>query len=310
MSFPGQLSGTTNLRSRLLAAFLPTLGMVLFGWGGAALSASASESEAAKELASRGFTVLADEVGFSGRQSSYHGKSLTSNALQKMPEFGSEKVRFSNGEEPSPGGRTGGYFDEGVLAYKMKGNSLVLAVACGLNPKSWLSVEEFRGALYGQGDLFLAVKERGKVSHFALLNEMHGRRPLGHDGFWDRAQEFRYGPDVSIGELVRLSAEDHIQTAGGYRGHSRGGQSPRGLDERVFARGGKGLGVGELVVFEVKGRQPMHPGNKKMTWYVSEWTLPLEAIGRPEEVSFHIGTTCGNDQISGTLKLRRRPEIN
>lgn len=259
-------------------------------------------------LAERGLTVLAEEAGTTGRHSTYHGRTIDRLERGELPRLGDDRVRFGHGPQPSPGGSTGRHFDEGALACRLDraANTLTVAVAAGADPQRWYRAGSFARSPHGQGDLFVDVLTRGgDVLHFALLNPMDEGRDVGHKGLYRQATELRHTGRAKPGDLVRITREEHIAKSGGRRGFERHGNSPRGLDERVLAQGGTVVDGARLERYEVVAHQPLI--NNDDTWYVSQWTLPLAALGTAEDpakvLALHIATTCGNDQIGAVLEL-------
>lgn len=257
----------------------------------------------ANEMISRGFTIVADEVGVSGLQSSYHGLPLGNPAYNGLPTLGPNRVNYPGvGTYPSPGGNQGRPFDEGVLAYRISGGNLVFALVGGINPSSWITTPSFPTTKYGQGDLFLEVQSGAGMAHYALLNDMNANQPIG-DAYWNPARSLRYGGSASVGELVRLTGESDILLTGGVGSYRRGVNSPAGLDERLFARGGEGMDVGSVLYDSFVADQPMGSG-APMTWYISQWTVPISVLGQgPLNIGLHSATTCGNDQIAGSIAV-------
>ena len=267
---------------------------------------SSEDGSLAGALEDRGLIVVASEPGITGLRSSYHGRKLGSAACRELPELkSSSRVHFGHGGAPSPGGRTARHFDAGAIAYRIENGMLTVALAYGSDPDEWSRSGSFRNDPHGPGDLFLDVRSgTGEVLHFALLNPIDGGRPLGHKGYFEDAQTFRYSGQARPGDLVRLTHDEDIRKSGGRRGF-RPGHGPRGLDERVFARGGEPVGGSKLVRYIVDGRQPLVSATAP--WHVSEWTIPLGAIGHEAGqklvVALHAATSCGNDQIAGRIEI-------
>jgi hypothetical protein len=238
-------------------------------------------------------------------RSSYHGHRMDDEVFRSLPQFTAEPLRYGDDGRPAPGGRRGLAYDEGVLAYKVEHGELVLAVASPLDPRRW---HASRGSLVGQGDLFVTV-DQGGVRHFALLNEMQEARDVRHDGYFVPAQRFRHPAEEEslVGRLVELTGEEDVLLSGGDQGHARHGNSPEGLDERAFARGGRVLGAGEVQHYSLDCT------GQKVEWIVSEWTLPLHALGdasAPMTLALHVAPSCGNDQIGGIVTLEPDPVRN
>ena len=257
---------------------------------------------AAWRMVVNGFEVIEDGVGTTGRHSSYHGKRLDDAELFELPVFSGSRLHYSGDRVPAAGYQ----FDEGVLGYRIDEGNLVVAVAAGVSAEQW-----GRGGgstLIGQGDLFVTVEQNGEVNHYALLNEMNGGRRVGQ-ARWRAAQQFRYGGGAEIGHAVLLTCDDEITLSGGEDGHDRGGKSPCGLDERVFAHDGTDTGVGQVQHYSFDAVQPLKR-NREITWHVSEWVVPLATFGdleEPMQLAFHIAPSCGNDQINGRLEVAGQP---
>ena len=273
---------------------------------------------AADRLELLGFAILQDGAGTTGRHSSYHGRTMEQDELFDLPEFLDQRLRFGGRLVPAQGS----VYDEGVLAYRIEGDQLVVAVACGVGAENWH--QGHSDNFVGQGDLFVTARQGRDVQQFALLNDMNGCRTVGVDGRWRPAQRFRYTTEAEVGHAVFLDAEEQIVTSGGDQGHARGENSPEGLDERIFACGGETTGLGSVRHFDFEAVQPLEGGDT-MRWFVSEWTVPLVVFGDEEEameLAFHIAPSCGNDQIGGVLVVpsksereaagptRRRAELN
>ncbi len=266
-------------------------------------SASAVSPTPAWRMLINGFAVIEDGVGTTGRHSDYHGRTMDDDALFELPSFGSKRLRYGGKRSPAAGFE----FDEGVLAYRVDGDDLVVSVAAGVAAAHWY---QGSSALIGQGDLFLTVRQGDEINHFALLNEINGGRRCGNDGRWRAAQRFRYGGAAQVGHAVLLESEDQISHSGGIDGHGRGGNSPEGLDERVFACGGTDTQAGTLTHYTFDAAQPL-ACNREVTWHVSEWVIPLTVLGDEEEameVAFHIAPSCGNDQLNGKAKIASKKD--
>ena len=282
-------------------------GLMLGGLGASSLAGS-DTSDAGPSVAFRmelnGFEVVEDGVGTTGRHSSYHGFGLDDDECFEVPSFGEERVRFSGRLIPAAGVE----YDEGVIGVRIDGDDLVVAVAAGVGSQKWTRGNG--GNIIGQGDLFVTVRQNGDLYQFALLNDLNSGKSLANEGRWRAAQMFRYSDQAEVGHAVLLTSEDHVSTSGGNQGHERGGNSPVGLDERVFARGGEDTGVGKLDHYEFDAQQPLE-GREVVTWNVSEWTIPLTVLGDEEEamtLAFHIAPSCGNDQIGGEVRVPSKEE--
>ncbi|GMU19991.1 MAG: hypothetical protein AMXMBFR13_00920 [Phycisphaerae bacterium] len=268
-----------------------------------ALASSALADTVASEMLSRGFSIVADEVGVSGLKSSYHGLPMSNGAYGALPTFGPGRVSYPGvGAVPSPGGNLGRPFDQGVLGYRVQGGNLTLAVAGGIDPRSWIPASGYGNTLFGPGDLFLEVLQNDVVKHYALLNDMNGNHSL-NNATYNTAQSFRYGSGPAVGELVLLDEQSDVQLTGGPGSYQRGSNSPAGLDERVFAKGGEEMNVGTLSHYGFSADQPLGSGGS-MNWFVSEWSVPLSIFGPGAlEIALHMTATCGNDQIGGLISI-------
>lgn len=266
----------------------------------AAVASPVLADMASSVMSNNGYLILADEVGVSGLQSSYHGLTLSHVAYNNVPTLGPGRVNYPGGvgAVPSPGGNLGRPFDQGVLGYKLNGSNITFGLATGLNPAAWQVLGGAYGnTKHGQGDLFIDVLSDSGMSHYAFLNNINSNQALGHSGYFDPAKNFRYGSGPSVGELVRLSTENDIAKIGGNYGYVRGGNSPAGLDERVFAKGGTDMNVGTLNITSFLADEPLGNGSP-MTFYLMEWTAPLSIFGTgPLTFALHSTATCGNDQI-------------
>jgi len=248
-----------------------------------------------------GYTTV-EEIGVSGLQSSYYRPTKGGNTLPGFVQsLGPNRVKYPYGigEVPSPGGSVGRHFDQGVMGIKKVGGSLKIRVAGALNPLGGYYHSGWR-TWYGQGDVFVTVGDATGVSHYALLNSWAGDgtsyRTLGR-GYYDDAEVFHtgggIGPDLQ-GHLVGLSEVDDVVLTGGrgsyHPGYSRSGL-PKGLDYRVYARGGTDLGDAELDHFSVHdfGRE----------WFVQTWTLPTNWLTCDPvyTLGLHTAASCSNDQI-------------
>jgi hypothetical protein len=251
-------------------------------------------------LQDRGLTVLSAEEGTTGRRSSYHGKSMEHSVYEKLPELAERRVRYGGDETPASGSN----YDVGALAYRMEGPKLTLAVVAALSAEKW---NESSGALIGQGDLFLAVEQAGSVRHFALLNSMHRGKHVGHGGYYRPAQDFRYGGLAEVGQLVQLKDEEDLTLCGGEYSHQRHENSPKGLDERLFAQGGVVRSKAEIHHDKLKAYAPLK--EREASWYLTQWTLPVADLvdsRAPFRMALHFATTCGNDQIEAILEPKKR----
>lgn len=251
-----------------------------------------------------GFTVLEDGTGTTGRHSSYHGRTMAEDELYGLPEFLDQRLRYGGRLIPA----SGSHFDEGVLAYRIDGDDLIVAVAAQVSATEW--IERPGNGPVGQGDLFVTVRQGRDVQQFALLNEMNGARSTGNEGRWRAAQKYRYAGEVEIGQAIRLEDEAQVVTSGGHSGHARGENSPEGLDERVFVRDGESTGLGSVRHYDFDAVQPLE-GGEMVRWFVTEWTVPLCVFGDEDEsmeLAFHVSPSCGNDQIGGILPVPSRTE--
>ena len=309
------------------AGFTGIITAVLWAAATVGLTGTALGGELGEQIRARGFTVIAEEAGITGLRSSYHGRPIDDLDAGEMPQFSEKRIRFGGSTQPSPGGRTGRHFDEGALAYRYDAanGQLTLLVAAGCDPDRWYRDGSFSSSPHGQGDLFVDVRTAsGQVLHFALLQPLDGGRSVGHRGLFDRAGAFRYGseevdaadqgasdaPATRPGSLVRLTSEDQIAKSGGKRGFARHENSPRGLDERVLAQGGRWIASPRFERYELSAHQPLVNG--PAPWYVTEWTFPVAALGDGDdaatEIALHIATTCGNDQIGASIVLAEQAE--
>jgi hypothetical protein len=260
-------------------------------------------------LEERGFVVIAQGIGTTGRWSSYHGRTMDSAAYRKLPRFHERRVSYGGREVPSPGGWRGLHFDEGVLAIRTDEDSLCVAVVSTLDPRSWSA--RVAGAPIGQGDLFLDVATQEQdVRHFVALVAMPDLASREHGGRWEPAHTLRSGGTAAPGDVLEVQREAELLPCGGNHGHERGSTAPAGLDERVFARAGTFMARGLFHVEEI----PRISGRKRMpNWFLCSWRIPLAGLGlsrgQTAEIALHIAPTCGNDQIGGRLAIGR-PSIN
>jgi hypothetical protein len=250
------------------------------------------------------------EVGVSGLQSSYYPLTQAAGGLcpSSMPVLGTSRVYYPPdvGTVPSPGYYSpseAAIFDEGMLGVKVDANNnLVVQLATAMNPRTGY-YDSGWATQYGQGDMFITVKNGTNVTQFALLNTWArnangGLLQLG-GGFFGTAQAFHVGNE---GDLVQLRNSSDVTATGGGGAYSQGYTPPPvGLDYRVFADGGI-VSPASLTITPVS---PVLGGNGTgfddlpVTWYVETWTVAASALSTSSdfEVSLHTTFSCGNDQI-------------
>ena len=248
------------------------------------LSCSAVWADLASEFG--GFTYV-DEVGVSGLQSSNGATKLPTS----MFTLGGDRVSYPSGvgTVPSPGGTTGKNFDQGILGVKTEGGNLVVKLAGGLNPETgyWSSDWSSR---YGQGDVFLTVDDGAAgVQNFALLSGWGDNVHLGKSSetYYNQAQAFHADYE---GFLVELTSAGDVVLTSGAGTYPPASSSPAGLDYRIFAQDGTGIGSANLQSGSVVDGQ---------TWYIQTWTIPLSWLTTDSvfTLGLHAATSCSNDQI-------------
>jgi len=257
-----------------------------------------------------GFATI-DGIGVSGLTSSYYGDTTAGLSLTgpttstSLALFGSDRISYPSniGEVPSPGGLLGTHFDQGMLGWKLDGSQLTFKLAGGLDPLSGYYHSGWK-TWYGQGDLFVSVKDNLGLHHFALLSNWatdDGGNPHQlNRGFFSDAQAFHLsggaGGENIEGHLVELAMDSDVLISGG-RGAYTSSNAPFGLDRRVYAGGGTDLGDAALVhgSFSDLGQQ----------WYTQTWTLNLADLSTDAdfEIGLHAAPSCGNDQIGATFAI-------
>ncbi len=281
-------------RVRVMKTSLLSGAMVLF------LLCSAASADLSSVF--DGYTTV-EEIGVSGLQSSYYGPTKAGDTLPGyMQTLGPDRVKYPHGigEVPSPGGSVGRNFDQGVMGIKRAGGSLKVRLAGALNPLNGYYYSGWK-TWYGQGDVFITVEDTTGVSHFALLNswarDASGDYRVLNGGYFDAAQAFHTGggsgPDLQ-GHLVSLPDTDDVLRTGGtgsYHPDYSSGGLPRGLDYRVYARGGTDAGDAALAHSSVY--------DYSRQWFIQTWTLPTNWLTseRVYTLGLHTAASCSNDQI-------------
>jgi hypothetical protein len=140
------------------------------GWVCTSMSLLAWCSAAWADLAGEfsGFTWV-QENKVSGLTS-----SVNTNLPTSMFTLGPGRVSYPSGigTVPSPGSYNWGEaaaFDEGGLGFQVRGGNLVVQAAGGINPQTGYWSTSW-GQYYGQGDVFLTVRDSTGVKNFALLS--------------------------------------------------------------------------------------------------------------------------------------------
>jgi hypothetical protein len=251
------------------------------------------------DLASQfpGFTSVNYEVGQSGLKSNYDSTRLGTTIPTGMMTFETSHVQYPgvSGTVPSPGGTVGLLFDEGAIGVRVDGGDLVVQVASAVNPQTGVN---YGGTDYGQGDVFVTVKDTVGVRQFALLNDWARGSTGGplalNGGYFIDAQNFHTaggaGGTSLEGYLVRLTDESHVLRYGGTAAYTTA-YDVDGLDYRAYAKGGTDKWDAELATtsFSDSGK----------TWYIQTWTVSLNWLSSDSvfDIGLHVAPSCGNDQI-------------